>query len=48
MVHTLSGHTADLPCGLTAYPSDTNKTGYGQIYIFESAEATKLLENHSD
>jgi hypothetical protein len=30
------------------HPNETNKPGYGQIYIFDSSEATtKRLENKS-
>jgi hypothetical protein len=33
---------------LPLYPDETNKPGYGQLYIFDSAEATtKWLENQS-
>jgi hypothetical protein len=41
MVHTASGYTARFTNLVSPlYPNEAKKPGYGQLYIFDSAEAT--------
>jgi hypothetical protein len=49
MVHTVPNTLPDLPFGFTAASKRANKPGYGQLYIFDSSEATtKRRENQSN
>jgi hypothetical protein len=40
MVHTVSGHGHIYHLVSQLYPNVANKPGYGQLYIFDSTEAT--------
>jgi hypothetical protein len=48
MVCIVSGYTARFTVWSQLYPDKANKPRYGQLYIFDSAEAAaKRLENQS-
>lgn len=49
MIYNFSDTPLDLPFDLTAISKEAHETEYGQLYVFDFAEAAaKLLENQSN